>query len=127
MKHLLSICVVVFLGLFCASCSKKVEKFGDIPSETSLKTPINTILLLPNEYVGKEVVIEGVIASECPTGGWLRIQDSTGHTIYVELHQAEFAPLPQRSGSKAIVKGIVFQESGSSKEVQILGKGVLIQ
>jgi hypothetical protein len=126
MKHIFVICMGLCLGFFCTSCGRKAEKFGEAPDELSPKIPITTILFSPEGYIGKEVVIEGVIATECPTGGWIRVEDSEGHTIYVEFHGTSFAPIPQRTGKRVIVKGIVFQGAGKKSEIELIGKGVLI-
>lgn len=127
LKHLFAIAATIFLSLCCVCCEKQPEKYGEIPDEQATRTPITSILDSPETYIDKAVVIEGTIASECPTGGWIGIEDTTGHKIYVELHGTAFAPIPQRIGKKVVVKGIVFQSEGASREVKLLGQGVLIQ
>lgn len=127
MKYLLSVVIAIFLSFCCVGCGKKVENYGDIPEENAQKTPISAILLSPNQYKDKEVVIEGVITNECPTGGFIYVDDQAGHVLYVEMHGAEFAPIPQRGGHPVVVKGIVFQGEDARKEVKLLGKGVIIR
>lgn len=127
MKYFFSLFMSVVLSFCCLSCGKKIEKYGDIPDEKVEKTLISSILLSPKRYIGKEVVIEGVIANECPTGGFIYVDDRAGHVIYVEMHGAEFAPIPQREGRLVVVKGVVFQGEGVAKEVKLLGKGVVIR
>lgn len=130
MKKVFIILATVLIGLtalYLAGCSPKVEKFGDAPLESAAKTAIGTILLNPQNYVDKEVTIEGTIASECPTGGFINVRDNSGGTIYVEMHGSSFAPIPQRVGKGVIVKGIVYQGEGTPKEVKILGKGLVIK
>lgn len=127
MKCLYAIAITVVAALCCISCGRSVEKYGEAPDEKAPKTAIAAILLSPQQYVNEEVVIEGTIATECPTGGWINVEDNEGHTLHVEFHGAEFGPIPQRGGRRVIVKGVVFQSSGPSKEVQLLGRGVLIQ
>jgi hypothetical protein len=118
--------IVALLSLSCTGCST-TETYGDSPDEKTVRTPLSAIFLSPQEYINKEVVVEGVITSECPTGGFIYVRDQSGHDIYVEMHGTSFAPIPQRTGRKVIVKGLVFQSEGSSKEVKLLGKGVLIR
>lgn len=126
MKHLYSFAIAAITVLCCISCEKSSERYGEIPDEKAIRTPISTILFSPQQYLNQEVVIEGTIASECPTGGWIKVKDTAGHNLYVEFHGATFAPIPQRVGRKVIVKGVVFQSESASKEVQLLGKGVMI-
>ena len=114
-------------GLYICGCGPKIEKFGDAPVENVAKIAIGTILLNPQDYVDKDVVIEGVIDSECPTGGFVYVKDNSGGTIYVEMHSAPFAPIPQRTGKNVIVKGTVYQSEGATKETKLLGKGLVIK
>lgn len=127
MKSLQGIIAAVVVGLCCVCCGEKMEKYGDVTGMDGPKAPIALLLYSPKDYIGKQVVIEGVIATECPAGGWIRVEDKDGHSIYVEFHGAAFAPIPQRVGRKVTAKGVVFQSEGAFKEVQILGKGVVVQ
>lgn len=124
---ILGAALIGLFGLYILGCGPRIEKFGDAPDETTTKTAIGTILLNPQKYVDKEVVVEGVIASECPTGGWINVRDKSGGTIYVEMHGTSFAPIPQRVGKSVVVKGIVFQSEGATKETKLLGKGLVIK
>lgn len=129
MKKIFLISIVLLTGisaLYMSGCGAKVEKFGDAPDENAPKTAIGTILLNTQSYIDKEVIIEGVIASECPTGGWINVKDNSG-TIYVEMHGTSFAPIPQRVGKNVVVKGTVYQAGGVTKELKILGKGLIIK
>jgi len=130
MKKIFVILGAALIGLFSLyilGCAQKVEKFGDVPAESAIKTAIGTILLNPQNYIDKDVIIEGVIASECPTGGWINVQDKSGGTIYVEMHGSSFAPIPQRVGRNVIVKGTAYQSGGTTKEIKLLGKGLVIK
>jgi len=130
MKKVVTILGVVLLGLWgilILGCGAKIEKFGEAPDETSAKTAIGTILVNPHNYLDKEVVVEGVIGSECPTGGWINVRDNAGATIYVEMHGTSFAPIPQRVGKRVLVKGVVYQSEGATKETKLLGKGLIIK
>ncbi len=130
MKKIYMILGVVLIGLFglyILGCGPKIERFGDVPQENAPKTAIGTILLNPQNYIDKDVIIEGVIASECPTGGWINVRDASGAAIYVEMHSAPFAPIPQRVGKSILVKGLVYQSEGTTKETKLLGKGLVIK
>jgi hypothetical protein len=127
MKHLFATVMTALVGLCCIACGRSIENYGEVPTDLAERTPISAILLSPKEYVGKVVVIEGVIETECPTGGWILVADKEGHKIYVEFHGAEFAPIPQRVGSVVVAKGVVFQSEGQEKEIKLLGKGIGIR
>lgn len=130
MKKSLMILAIILSGLFglyIVGCGPRIEKFGEAPEETAAKTSVSAVLFNPQSYVDKEVVVEGTIASECPTGGWINVKDASGSTIYVEMHSAPFAPIPQRVGQRVLVKGLVYQSEGSTKETKLLGKGLVIK
>jgi len=121
------ILIFLLVNFWLMGCGNQIERFGEAPDEGTTKTAIGTILLNPQNYIDKEVVIEGVIASECPTGGYIIVRDNSGATIYVEMHSAPFAPIPQRVGRNVLVKGIVYQTESITKETRLLGKGLLIK
>jgi len=123
----LAIILSGLLGLYIIGCGPRIEKFGEAPDETVPKASIGTVLFNPQDYIDKEVVVEGTIASECPTGGWINVRDISGAAIYVEMHSAPFAPIPQRVGKSVVVKGLVYQSEGSTKETKLLGKGLVIK
>ena len=114
-------------GLYIAGCGQRIETFGEAPADNAPRTAIGTILLNPKTYLDKEVVVEGTIASECPAGGFIYVRDNSGGTIYVEMHGAPFAPIPQRTGKDVSVKGIVYESNGAKKETKLLGKGLVIK
>ncbi len=124
---ILGLVLTGLFGLYILGCGPGIEKFGDLPAENAAKTAIGTILLNPQTYVDKDVVIEGAIASECPAGGWINVRDNSGGTIYVEMHGSSFVPIPQRVGKNVVVKGTVYQSEGALKEVKLLGKGLIIK
>jgi hypothetical protein len=130
MKALSLIVVIIFLGMCsvgASGCGQKIEKYGDWPGENSVKTAVSSILFNPKEYLDKEVAVEGEVSSQCPSGCWLYLRDSSGGKIYVELQGTSFSPIPQRVGRKIAAKGIVFQSENESKEMKILAKGLIIK
>ena len=124
---ILRVVLIGLFGLYVCGCGSRIEKFGDAPDEGAVKTAVGTILLNPQSYVDKDVVIEGTIESECPAGGWINVKDKSGGTIYVEMHGTSFAPVPQRVGRNVIAKGMVYQSEGTAKETKLLGKGLVIK
>ena len=119
---ILGLVSTVLFGLSTLGCGAGgVEKFGEALLDNDAKTAIGEIMLNPKNYVDKDVVIEGAIASECPTGGWINVRDASGSAIYVEMHGASFAPIPQRVGKSVLVKGTVYQSEGATKETKLLG------
>ena len=123
----LTIVLAGLLGVYILGCSQRIEKFGEALEETASKTSIGVVLYNPQSYIDKDIVVEGIIASECPTGGWINVRDASGSTIYVEMHGASFAPIPQRVGKSVVVKGTVYQTEGTNKETKLLGKGLIIK
>ena len=126
--RLRSLAVIMgILGLFIFGCGPKIEKFGDAPDESVAKTAISSILLDPKKFIEKEVVIEGIISSECPSGCWMNVRDNSEGTIYVEMLGNSFVPLPQRSGKAVLVKGTIFQSKSGSKQAKLFCKGLTIK
>ena len=74
----LAIVLAGLSGLYIIGCGPRVERFGEAPDETAPKTSIGTVLFNSQNYIDKEVVVEGTIASECPTGGWINVRDTSG-------------------------------------------------
>ncbi len=130
MKNILNtlfVSLIVIFGLFVSGCGQGIEKFGDAISDSEPRTAIASILFNPQKDSGKDVLLDGKIVSECPTGGFIYVQDASGGTIYVEMHSAPFAPIPQRTGKAVQVKGTVYLSGGASKETKLLGKGLVIK
>ncbi len=123
----LGLVLTVLVSLYVLGCGAKTEKFGDAPVGTEAKTSIASIVVNPQDYISKDVVVEGTISSECPAGGWINVKDNSGTTIYVEMHGSDFVPIPQRVGKNVTVKGTVYQTEGTPKETQLLGKGLVIK
>jgi hypothetical protein len=127
MLVILGLILIGAAGFFISSCGSGTEKFGEELEANPAKTAIGTVLLNPNDYVNKEVVIEGKIASECPTGGWITVQNATGGgTIYAEMHGTPIT-IPQRVGKNVVVKGMIYQTESTPPETKILVKGLIIK
>ena len=120
----ISLKVKIFLAaavIFTAGCLGMDKEFGQAIEQTSV-TKISGIMGSPSSYQGKTVRLEAKIISECPTGCWFNLNDSTG-MIYVDLNPSGFA-IPQKVGSSVIVEGTVKIRDGIP---YIVGKGVVIR
>jgi len=68
---------------------------------------------------GKKVVVEGKIASECPSGCWFTLKDGNA-VIYIDLAPSNLV-IPQRKGSYAKVTADVVAEG---TDVYLIGTKV---
>jgi uncharacterized protein YdeI (BOF family) len=80
---------------------------------------IAEILQAPKGFDGKTVVVEGKIASECPSGCWFTLKDGNA-TIYIDLNPSNLV-IPQRKGSNARVTARVITEGS---DVYLIGTKV---
>ena len=79
--------------------------------------------IIKNEpaYDGKNVVIEGKIETECPSGCWFILNDKSA-SLYIDILPSNFV-IPQKSGSQAKVYGKV---TTKDNDPMIVGKIVEI-
>jgi hypothetical protein len=80
---------------------------------------IADILRDPRGWDGKNVVVEGKIASECPSGCWFTLKDGNA-VIYIDLAPSNLV-IPQRKGSYAKVTSRVVAEGS---DVYLIGTKV---
>jgi len=80
---------------------------------------IAEILQDPRGWDGKQVVVEGKIASECPSGCWFTLKDGNA-VIYIDLAPSNLV-IPQRKGSYAKVTSKVVAEGS---DVYLIGTKV---
>ena len=85
-----------------------------IPGDMAVTTA-KEILTNPQQWEGKDVLVAGKIASECPSGGWIWAQDSTGQ-VYVNMHPTNVL-IPQAVGKNVRAMGKVVLESGQPSVV----------
>jgi hypothetical protein len=81
---------------------------------------IAQILQDPKGFDGKIVVVEGKIASECPSGCWFTLKDGNA-VIYIDLNPSNLV-IPQRKGSNAKVTAKVITEGS---DVYLIGTKVV--
>jgi len=129
MMKKIALAIVILVGVGCLSWyfisgagKTKGKVYGkEIPSDAVI-IPIAEVLGNPTRYTKQEAVVEGVITSECPAGGWFFLQDKTGQ-IFVNLHPT-FIAIPQKVGAKAKAIGKL---QVSDQFVQFVGTGVLVR
>ena len=93
----------------------KANAYGRaIPADMAV-TAAKEILANPQAWDGKDVLVVGRITSECPSGGWIWVQDSTGQ-IYVNMHPTNVF-IPQAVGKTVRAMGKVVLESGQPSVV----------
>jgi len=80
---------------------------------------IADILQDPKGFGGKTVVVDGKIASECPSGCWFTLKDGNA-VIYIDLNPSNLV-IPQRKGSYAKVTARVITEGS---DVYLIGTKV---
>ena len=73
------------------------------------------------DFEGQNVIVEGIIETECPSGCWFIVNDDTG-SIYVDILPSNFV-IPQKRGEDAKVYGEVVIKDG---DPMIIGKMVKI-
>ncbi len=70
-------------------------------------------------YGGKTVIVEGRIATECPSGCWFTLKDGSA-VIYIDLLPSNIV-IPQKKGAFARVTAEVIDTGG---DVYLIGKKV---
>jgi len=122
MKHIVFVMVVLLvLGTIvgCGSASAGKSAFGKPISADQAITSAKEIADSPKAFEGKDVLVKGKITSECPSGGWVWINDGTGD-IYVNMHPTNVF-IPQKVGSTVKAMGKVVLEQGRP---QVVGTGL---
>ena len=105
----------VLVGCGAKSGGAKSNAYGRaIPADMAVTTA-KEILANPQAWEGKDVLVAGRIASECPSGGWIWVQDSTGQ-VYVNMHQTNVF-IPQAVGRHVRAMGKVVLDSGQPSVV----------
>jgi hypothetical protein len=106
--------VVVGCGAKKAGAAKSNAYGKAIPVDMAVTTA-REILTNPQAWEGKDVLVAGRITSECPSGGWVWVQDSTGQ-VYVNMHPTNVF-IPQHVGKNVRAMGKVVLESGQPSVV----------
>jgi RNase P/RNase MRP subunit p29 len=112
--------VVFSVAVATAGCGH-FEAYGTRLSDGAV-TSLRDILLKPEKYDGKTVVVKGKILNECPSGCWFDLKDG-GAVLHVDIKPAGLA-IPQKVGHEVKVQGDVVVQN---MKPQLLGKGVEIR
>ncbi len=120
MKKYIGLGLALVVALAVVGCGAKTgatksNVYGKaIPADMAVTTA-KEILTNPQEWEGKDVLVAGKITSECPSGGWIWAQDSTGQ-VYVNMHPTNVF-IPQAVGKNVRAMGKVVLESGQPSVV----------
>jgi hypothetical protein len=102
-------------------CAQEPKTYGTQLTLTNVST-VAEILKQPDQFVGKQVRLEGTIVQECPAGGWFMLKDGTG-VMFVNLHPTEIA-IPQAVGRSVATQGKVKNEDN---QISVIGEGVVFK
>jgi hypothetical protein len=121
MRKYVGLILALAVGLSVFGCGAKTggpakaNVYGKaVPADMAVTTA-REILNNPQAWEGKDVLVAGKITSECPSGGWVWVQDSTGQ-IYVNMHPTNVF-IPQAVGKNVRAMGKVVLESGQPSVV----------
>jgi hypothetical protein len=121
MGKYIGLSLALIVGLAFVGCGAKTGGTAEanvygkvIPADMTVATA-KEILDNPQAWEGKDVLVAGKITSECPSGGWIWVQDSTGQ-IYVNMHPTNVF-IPQAVGKNVRAMGKVVIESGQPSVV----------
>lgn len=106
-KYILTISVLLFSSIILMAADG--TKYGkDIV--TKEKTKVSDILVSPDKYEGKTVLIEGTIVNVCEKRGcWIELaSDKEFETIRVKVEDGEIVFPMEAKGKKALVEGEVY-------------------
>jgi hypothetical protein len=109
------IVAVAVVGCGAKTGATKSNVYGKaIPADMAVTTA-KEILTNAQAWEGKDVLVVGKITSECPSGGWIWVQDASGQ-VYVNMHPTNVF-IPQRVGKMVRAMGKVVLESGQPSVV----------
>lgn len=101
-KKLLAYVLVV--SFFLGACSGG-ERYGAGVDPDAPRVQVKDVFLRP-DLMGKKVILEGRIASQCASSGcWFYLQDETGQ-VFIDLSRNGFE-LPSLPNKTAIASGTV--------------------
>ena len=106
--------IIVGCGAKKAGTAKSNAYGKAIPADMAVTTA-KEIIANPQAWEGKDVLVAGKITSECPSGGWVWVQDSTGQ-IYVNMHPTNVF-IPQHVNKNVRAMGKVVLDSGQPSVV----------
>lgn len=106
----------VFLLIFVISLSLSNNFAGDLNKygkkiTLKEKTKVSTILENPKEFVGKKVLVEGIVVDVCEKRGcWIELSsDKPYQKIKVKVNDGEIVFPMEEKGKTALVEGEVYE------------------
>ena len=116
---LVAAAVLVGCGAKTKAGGAKSNAYGKAIPAGMAVTTAKEIITNPQAWEGKDVLVAGKITSECPSGGWVWVQDTTGQ-IYVNMHPTNVF-IPQHVNKNVRAMGKVVLESG---QASVVGTGL---
>ncbi len=104
MKTILAICGLILLGgaIFAWRSMQAPTVFGSFTG--AKKTPVEQLVQRPKDYLGKSVVVEGIVQQQCKAMGCFFFIPAEKGLLRVEL-QAIAMTAPMKEGHQARVEG----------------------
>lgn len=89
--------------------ANEVKKYGNEVTLTE-KTLISEIVANPESFVGKKVLVEGIVVGVCAKRGcWMNIASDKEHeSIRIKVNDGEIVFPMEAKGKKALVEGEVY-------------------
>lgn len=113
------ILTLALTSMFIVGCAPKQTTYGKpIPNDAKV-TKVSEILANIEKYSKEVSVIEGVIGSMCPAGGYFFLQDESGQ-IFVYNHPTNIY-ISAKPGTKVKVMGKVWS---TKQGIMYVGDGV---
>jgi hypothetical protein len=105
--------IYLFLGVFLfnlVTYAGDGKKYGNNLTLKE-KTKISQILNNPSEYIGKKVLVEGIIIDVCPKRGcWLEVaSDEEFQKIKIKVNDGEIIFPMEARGKNVLVEGEVYE------------------
>ncbi len=98
--------MIAIILLSIVPLATQVSLAKEVPAELKGEpVKIRDIIQNTSTFVGKNVVIEGKIETECPAGCWFIVNDKSA-SLYIDILPSNFV-IPQEAGSKVKVYGVV--------------------
>ncbi|MCA0445413.1 MAG: DUF4920 domain-containing protein [Bacteroidetes bacterium] len=107
----------LFLLISASVFAQSAKKYG---KEITLKdkTKISSILDKPEDFVGKKVLVEGLIVNVCENRGcWMELAGDKPYTkIKIKVKDGEIVFPMTEKGKKALVEGEVYKITWTKEE-----------
>jgi hypothetical protein len=102
--------ITLFTFVLSLTAFAQTEKFGREISVTE-KTSISKILLTPEDFVGKTVLVQGEILEVCAMAGcWMELKsDAENQKIKIKVKDGDIVFPVEAKGKSALVEGIVYK------------------